>query len=303
MRILLTGANGFIGGRLLLVLAREHEVTALVRRAPAHPVPGVGYAAQDLTAPLDPDRLPSAVDAVIHQAALIDADSAAADADPFLVNVVATQRLLDYAGRAGARIVVHASTGGVYGCSEHPFTEDAPFSPMDRYSLTKAQAELAVTASSYTVPQRAYATVILRYFFPYGVGTPNPIPRYVAAAVRGEPIALPEGGGPRFNPLHIDDAVAATLAALHLDSDSVLNIAGTELTTFGEIATFAAARSGRTLQITTLPAADVIPYYRSALVADITRMTTQLGFTPRIPLTTGLAELTDHYRSRTEAAA
>lgn len=295
MRILLTGASGFIGGRLLPVLAREHTVTALVRRPPAQPLPGVRYCLQDLTAPLDHTALPAAVDAVIHQAALIDADHATADADPFLVNVVATQRLLEYAARAGATLFVHASTGGVYGCSPHPLTEDSPLHPMDRYSLTKAQAELAVEASRYTVPDRAYATVILRYFFPYGVGTPNPIPRYVEAAVRGDPIALPEGGGPRFNPLHIDDAVAATLAALTLTTDTVLNIAGTEITTFGEIARLAAARAGHDLRLTTLPAHAVIPYYRSHLVADITRMQTQLGFTPRIPLADGLAELLSNY--------
>lgn len=294
MRVLVTGATGFIGRHLLprLVAADDgaHEVIGLVRRQPPMPIPGVTYVNQELTAPLDLTRLPQQVDAIIHQAALIDTDATSNDAAPFLANVVATWRLLHYAEQAGARIFIHASTGGVYGCRGQAFVESDPFNPLDLYSLTKSQAELAVRHTPTPFPK-----IILRYFFPYGVGTPNPIPSYVQRAVRGEPIAIHANRKPRFNPIHIDDTVEATLHALALTQDTTLNIAGSEITSFAEIAEFAAQRVNRQPHFTPIPEAEVIPYYRANLVADITAMQQTLHFTPQIPLVTGLATLVDGY--------
>ena len=291
MRVLVTGATGFIGRHLLPRLAAEHEVIGLVRRTPTMPIPGVTYIKQELTEPLDTTRLPQQIDAIIHQAALIEPDASTDDAAPFLANVVATWRLLPYAEEAGARIFIHASTGGVYGCRDHPFVESDPFNPLDLYSLTKSQAELAIRHTPTSFPK-----IILRYFFPYGVGTPNPIPSYVQRAVAGETIAISANRKPHFNPIHINDTVEATLAALTLQEETTLNIAGSEITTFAAIAEFAAHRVNRQPNFTLLADEEVIPYYRANLVADITAMRRVLAFTPQVTLSAGLAELVDGYR-------
>jgi len=285
MRILITGATGFIGRHLVARLQTDHEIYALVRRLPTQPHPAVRYLQQDLTAPLNRDLLPTHLDAIIHQAAVIDTPSVD-DATPFLVNVVATWRLLNYATQAQVRTFLHASTGGVYGCRNRPFHESDPHNPLDLYSLTKAQAELAVQSAPGT-----FSKIILRYFFPYGPGTPNPIPSYIQRAVTGATIAIPEGGGPRFNPIHIDDAVEATVRALALQGEHILNIAGSEITTFGGIAQQAAQLVGRTAQIEEVPLAATIPYYRADLVAATEQMTKLLHFRPKISLATGIGEL------------
>jgi nucleoside-diphosphate-sugar epimerase len=288
MRVLVTGATGFIGRHLLPPLAANHEVIALVRRLPPVSLAHVTYVEQELTAPLDLTRLPQRVDAIIHQAALIDTGASTDDAAPFLANVVATWRLLHYAERAGARSFVHASTGGVYGCGNRPFVESDPFNPLDLYSLTKSQAELALRHTPTSFPK-----IILRYSFPYGSGTPNPIPSYIERALRGEAIAVRADGGPCLNPIYIDDTVEASLRALTLSVDTTLNIAGSEITTFAQIAHFAARRAGQQAHITPLADAEVIPYYRADLVADITAMQRTLDFTPQVTLAQGLARLTD----------
>lgn len=295
MRILVTGATGFIGRHLLPRLAAEHEVYGLVRRVPTNPVAGVQYVAQELTEPLDVDRLPTKLDAVIHQAALIEADTATqgkpgGDAAPFLANVVATWRLLRYAETVGVSTFIHASTGGVYGCRDHPFVESDVLNPMDLYSLTKSQAELAIRHTPTSFPK-----IILRYFFPYGMGTPNPIPSYVERAVRGEPIALNVTRKPNFNPIHIDDTIEATVRALSLSQDCALNIAGIETTSFAAIAEFAALRVGRQAEFRWLAEDEVIPYYRADLVADVSAMRETLAFTPQVSLETGLSGLVDAY--------
>lgn len=290
MRILITGANGFIGRHLVERLAPRHEVYALVRQPPTAPHPAVRYCEQNLTEPLDPRQLPTQLDAIIHQAAVIDTEKTD-DATPFLANVVGTWRLLAYAEAAGVQTFVHASTGGIYGCSQQPLRESDPLNPMDLYSLTKAQAELAVQAAC-----GKFHKIVLRYFFPYGIGTPNPIPSYVRRAVRGEPIEILASGGPLFNPLHISDAVEVTVEALRLEQSITVNIAGAEVTTFATIAEMAAARVGRLPLFQRLPDETAIPYYRANLVADISRMTTLFQRRPLIPLQQGIAELVAHYQ-------
>lgn len=285
MKILLTGATGFIGRNLLERLAGQHEIFALVRQVPRQTIPGVEYLAQDLGLPLKLDALPSRIDAIIHQAALIDTERFD-DNLAFRVNVEATWHLLRYAEKAGANIFVHASTGGVYGCSDKLFVESDPFKPMDLYSLTKAQAELAVQAAPGD-----FHKVVLRYFFPYGVGTPNPIPRWVQQALSGEPFPVLRNGKPHFNPLHISDAVEATIRALALQQSAILNIAGTEITSIRGIAELAGKIAQRKVNFESIAEEAAIPYYRSNLVADIGRMQRLLAYTPNIQLEQGIAEL------------
>lgn len=288
MRILITGASGFIGRHLVERLAPIHEVYALVRQPPATPHPAVYYCYQTLTQPLDQRQLPTQLDAIIHQAAVIDTEKTD-DATPFLANVVGTWRLLAYAEAVGVQTFVHASTGGIYGCSPHPLRESDPPNPMDLYSLTKAQAELAVQAAC-----GKFHKVMLRYFFPYGIGTPNPIPSYVRRAVRGEPIEILASGGPLLNPLHISDAVELTVQALNLEQSATVNIAGAEVTTFAAIAEMAAARVGRQPIFQRLPDETAIPYYRANLVADISRMTALFPTPLAVSLQQGIAELVAH---------
>lgn len=285
MRVLITGATGFIGSRLVQRLADEHEIYALVRTLPATRHPKVQYIHQDLRLPLDYAQLPRRVDAVIHQAALIDTERVD-ETIPFLVNVAATWHLLTYAARAGAHTFLYASTGGIYGCRNRPFQESDPPNPMDLYSLTKAQAELAVQSAPGD-----FQRTRLRYFFPYGLGTPNPIPSYVQRALTGTPIEIAEGGGPRFNPLYVDDAVAATVRALTISGSHTFNIAGTEITTFAEIATVAAQMVGRQPLFHPQPIETMIPYYRADLIASTAYMEQCLGFRPQVSLCEGIQRM------------
>lgn len=294
MRVLVTGAGGFLGSHLVASLAPHHEVVALLRRAPIDRVPSVHYIEQDLSLALDESKLPPELDVVIHQAALIDVESLdKRDPAPFEVNVIGTWRVLEYARQAGVTRFIHASTGGVYGHSPNPMRESDRVNPMDLYALTKSQAELLVLHTPTDFP-----TVILRYFLPYGMGTPNPLPRFIGKVLRGEPVTLSTDRGPVFNPIHVSDAVAATLLALELNHDAVINIAGTELSSYAEIAEFAAARVGREVVPVFVERDQLIPYYRGDLVGSTERMGQLLGFTPRVNLADGLGELVDELEER-----
>lgn len=296
MRILITGAGGFLGSHLTRHLAATHEVTALVRRLPSQPIVGVHYVTQDLSQPLQRGQLPARLDAIIHQAALIHTERHP-EALAFQTNVIATWDLLKLAAETRVQTFVHASTGGVYGSRNQPFVETDPLNPMDLYSITKAQAELAVQAAAGD-----FRRVILRYFFPYGLGTPNPIPLWVQRALRGEPLEILASGKPRLNPLHISDAVEATIRALALETNATLNIAGREITTFAEIAALAAHSGQRQPNFVPIPDEQAIPYYRADIVGDTTQMERVLRFQPTVDLATGIGELVAYYRSHEDAA-
>jgi nucleoside-diphosphate-sugar epimerase len=297
-RILVTGAAGFIGHHLVAALATVSglELYALVRRPVLHQMSGVHYVYQDLTQPFDRRYLPAGLDAVVHLAAAISFD----ERDPaqrraaFDTNVSGTLRLLEYAQEVGAGLFLYGSTGGIYGCRDEPIDESAPFNPLDFYSVTKCQAELEV---GFFAPH--YSTVILRYFFPYGSGTPNPIQNVVESVLHGRSVRVVRSGTPAINPLHIDDAVAATVCALSLSGHYVLNIAGDERTSFRDIAERVARIIGGDAARPSLHLVDETeahPFHRSNALARTERARRVLGWQPTISLDEGLRRFVTELR-------
>ena len=150
MTVLVTGATGFTGGCLAALLA-EHgdEVRALVRpksRArfdrSALAAAGVKAAEGDLTNAASLRRASEGVEVVYHIAATYR-EAGQPDAAYRAVNVEGTRNVLEAARAAGARRVVHCSTGGVHGhIASPPANEDAPFNPGDVYQETKLAAEV-----------------------------------------------------------------------------------------------------------------------------------------------------------------
>jgi nucleoside-diphosphate-sugar epimerase len=224
VRVLVTGATGFIASHLIPALADAgHDVVAAghdPERIPA----GAATLVLDLAAAEWP-TLPE-VDAVIH---LAQANVPAPDgADAlFAVNVASTQRLLEHLRRSGGRHFVFASSGSVYGTSPTPLTEQSPLAASDFYSTTKAAAERFVQAYD-----QYFGTTILRFFVPYGPGqVRRMLPRLADRVRAGETIQLNRDGRPRMNPVYVDDVDRVVIRALGDDAGAgVLNVAGDDVT-------------------------------------------------------------------------
>lgn len=282
MRIVLTGATGFVGSHLLPHLAENHEVFALTRSTPAERSKGVTWVEQDLAEPLS--GLPEQVDAVIHLAQSKRYREFPEGApDMFDVNVQSTFRLLEYARAAGARSFVLASTGGVYGGGRpEPFQEDDPKRVIGFYPASKWSGE--ALAAGY---ESALATVILRFFFVYGPGqTGMLVPNLIEKVRSGEELTVQGEQGLRINPIHVRDAIEAFEPALELGRSDVFNVAGDETVSIRRLIGVIEEAVGRPAVLRTVD--DAPP---EDLVGANQKMKDVLGVTPRISLVEGIRSM------------
>jgi dTDP-4-dehydrorhamnose reductase len=166
MKILVTGANGFLGQHLVLFLAQQsnYSVTATGRNACRIPSFSQNYIAADIAKENEVELLiaQSSPDIIIHTAAMSKPDECNNDnAACWLQNVTATQYLLKYFAQ------VHQPTLFIYLSTDFIFGEDGPHSeseqkePLNFYGESKLAAEEAVINSGV-----AYA--IVRPVFIYG---------------------------------------------------------------------------------------------------------------------------------------
>jgi nucleoside-diphosphate-sugar epimerase len=223
VKILLTGASGFIGARLASRLAMAHQVYCVVRRADVAVPPGSLPVVVDLAAGLNRDALPARIDAVLHLAQSHHyRDFPEHAGEIFTVNTAATAALLEYAAVAGASRFVLASTGTVYEPYGGRLAEDEPLAPVSYYSATKLAAEALLQGWRSRIGSCA-----LRLFFPYGPGqTGRLVPQLVERMRSGGAVTLDGGGdGLVLVPTFVDDVAAVFEAALDGEWNGVFNVA------------------------------------------------------------------------------
>jgi UDP-glucose 4-epimerase len=284
VRIVLTGATGFVGSHVLPMLARSHEVIALARQTrPPVTAPNVTWITTDLAKPLDLAQLPDAVDAVVHLAQSKRYREFPDGAeDVFAVNLQSTFQLLEYARASGASKFLFASTGGVYGSANRPLSEDDRLNPLNFYISSKYSAESFV--ASY---RPLFHTIVFRFFFVYGPGQQGMmVPSLLRRVVAGEPITIQGDPGIRTNPIYIDDAAAVFEPALELEESNLFNVAGDEIVTIRDLVQLMQEASGRTVPIERAPG-DL----DGDLIGDNTRMREVLGVQPGTPLLQGLRSM------------
>lgn len=233
MRVLVTGADGFVGRHLLERLVTEgHEVTAAcrpsgepstwldsTRREAVRIVPFELTDSATIRAAASPPH-----DAVIHLAAVASVREARADpGQAWVVNAAGTARLIDALLTArhvngSDPLVIVVSTAEVYGSGPaSPRVEDDPVCPQSPYAASKVGAEIAALEAWR---REALRVVVARPFTHTGPGQPlgYVVPSFVQrllAARNGAGRKVPTGNlEPVRDLLDVRDVVSAYLALL-----------------------------------------------------------------------------------------
>ena len=142
MRILLTGATGFIGSALSRRLVCDgHRVVAVGRSRPAA---GCGdFVPWDFSTTIDPPPDLPRVDGIIHLAqSRMHRNPLGASADIVRVNILGTVAVLEYAINTGVDYFCLVSSGTVYQPYDLPLCEDTPVAPNSILGATKLAAEV-----------------------------------------------------------------------------------------------------------------------------------------------------------------
>lgn len=280
MKILVTGAAGFVGQQLLERLGDELELYPVVRHAPND---SREWIVQDLSQPIDRSRLPNRIDAVIHLAQSPRYREFPEGAeDVYAVNVHSTFELLEYARGAGAQSFVLASSGGVYGYSYEKLVETAPTFPLNFYITSKYAAESLV--ANY---QPFFHTIVLRFFFVYGPGQERMlVPTLIDKVRKGDQISIAGRPGQRINPIHVSDALDVFPPALELTRSDVFNVAGEEIVSIRELVTVIEEATGEPAHVR-----HIDPEHEGDLIGDNTRMKEVLGVQPSTSLSDGIRSM------------
>jgi UDP-glucose 4-epimerase len=249
--VLVTGAGGLIGNRLVPnLLSRGHRVVATARRN-ISPVSGCKVVVgdlletrvrQDAIATLlhgDERRL-----AIVHLAAMSDAAQARGNrGQAFATNTLLVEQLLADCADHGIRCFLMASTGLVYATrGMEPLTEDSPTFPRSLYSATKLAAEMMVRGYACDFGLRGE---ILRFSNVYGPTSPENtvMGRILNQLRRGGRVSV-DSREPVRDFIYVDDAVDAVSRLLETEVESgtyATNVSTGEGTSIGDLADRASA--------------------------------------------------------------
>jgi UDP-glucose 4-epimerase len=232
MRILVTGAAGFIGSRIARAYREAgHEVRGLdiAARAPTTYPGDIRHAAY--VSAICRDFRP---DVVSHHAAQISVtDSMRDPAEDAQTNIVGSLNVLRAAIECGAARFIFASSAAVYGdieaTSQHPITEIyVPF-PANPYGLAKLTVEKYLSFFRDTI-----TPVILRYSNVYEMSAAGQgvYSQFYRTLQNNQPCIIRGDGSATRDYVHVDDVARANVAALTRGDFETMNIStGTETTT------------------------------------------------------------------------
>jgi UDP-glucuronate 4-epimerase len=312
MRVLVTGAAGFIGSHLSeRLVARGDEVVGLDNFDPFYPRavkernvaellagPRFSLVEGDLRQPADLDRAfeKARPDVVVHLAALAGVQPSLADPARYAdVNVLGTVRVSEAARTHGVRRFVFASSSSVYGRdSVPPFKESDPcLQPVSPYASTKRACELELFTAHHLY---GLDVTCLRFFTVYG---PRQRPdlaihKFARLILAGKPITLFGDGSTSRDYTWIDDIIDGVVAAVDETSEGpggspgfrIYNLGGSRTTTLARLVELISGALGVKPAIEWKPEQ---PGDMKRTHADVSLAGKALGYAPRVPIEEGIA--------------
>jgi dTDP-glucose 4,6-dehydratase len=310
MRVLITGAAGFLGSHLCdRFLAEGHSVVGLDNFVTGH-ADNLGhlekesrfaFVERDISAPLRRvGALEGRFDGVLHFASPASPiDYLELPIETLDVGSLGTRNGLEVAREDRARFFM-ASTSEVYGDPlEHPQTEAYwgnvnPIGPRSVYDEAKRFSE-ALTMGYHR--KFGVDTRIVRIFNTYG---PRMRPRdgrvvtnFIVQALNGEPITIYGDGSQTRSFCYVDDEIDGIYRLFMKGDHQPTNIGNPVEFDMRQLADLVVELTGTTVPVVYCPLPENDPKVRKP---DITRARTMLGWEPRVPLRDGLERTIAYFR-------
>lgn len=303
MKILVTGATGFIGSYLCrALLEQNHEVFALshygkneriaslLSHKRLHLLSGDLRSLPTMKKVMEADK----IDAIVHLGHSKTHPQQASDNPEFLeTNIKGTLNVLQSSLSANVPRVIFSSTKDVYGVPRYlPVDESHPTNPLNFYTLTKMQGEnhLEFYAQNYGI-----SVIVLRYACVYGFGkNRGAVYNFIQAALKGQPFQISSDGNQTRDFVYVGDVVNATMKALDIGGEvrfDIFNIGSGRETFVNELATEVIGITGANINFRYVPENS-----EDRFVFDIGKAQRVLGYQPR-PLEDGLAEFIEFLKS------
>lgn len=312
MRVLITGAAGFLGSHLTdAVLAEGHEVLgidnlctgSLANLEHLRSEPRFSFLEQDICQPFDPKH----VDYIFNFASPASpVDYMRLGIETLMVGSAGTRNVLEIAKKYGAKFL-HASTSECYGDpDEHPQTEEYwghvnPIGPRSVYDESKRFSEALVTA--YQRYQNV-DTRLVRIFNTYGprlqMNDGRVISNFLMQALRGDELTIYGDGSQTRSFCYVSDEIEGILRLAASDEHTPVNIGNPSEWTVLDCAKAVLRVTGSTSSIVYRPLPQDDPTQRQP---DISKAKRLLGWEPKIDLETGLKMSLDYFRTCVEAVA
>jgi dTDP-glucose 4,6-dehydratase len=307
MRVVITGAAGFIGSHLSEALLDRGASVVGIDNLLTGDLANIAhlrdrdfqFIRHDVTTYIDVD---GPVDFVLHWASPASPiDYLELPIQTLKVGALGTHKALGLAKAKGATLLL-ASTSEVYGDPlEHPQKESYwgnvnPIGPRGVYDEAKRFAE------AMTVAYRRFHgvnTKIVRIFNTYGprmrVNDGRSVPAFMSQALRNEKVTVFGDGTQTRSFCYVSDLVEGIIKLMHAPVNDPVNIGNPQELTIEQIARRIIEMTGSTSQIIYLPLPEDDPKVRKP---DITRARTLLGWEPKVSLDEGLGKTIDYFRQK-----
>ncbi len=307
MRVLLSGAAGFIGSHLTeRLLSEGHTVVGLDNFLSGsqrnlegfYRHPGFQFQAVDVSRPFEVE---GPFDAVFHLASPASPrDYLESPIETLLVGSAGTRHLLEVARSFDARFLL-SSTSECYGDPmEHPQAESYwgnvnPVGPRSCYDESKRFAE-AITMAYHR--QHGVHTRIARIFNTFGprmkLNDGRVVPAFLDQALQGKPITVFGDGSQTRSFCYVSDLVEGLLRLLHSEEVYPVNLGNPHEMTMLEFALYIQRLTGSGSEIEFHPLPEDDPKRRKP---DISKARRILGWEPVVSLEEGLAETIKYFQN------